>query len=424
VQRDELESHLECATKSHLDLACGELRDTHEKLKEKITHFDRLEERVNILDEQLDKVTDIQHQHQYEVDSLQQQHQRRVDQLEQKVNTCQQQHQRRVDQLEQKVKRCQTKLEQKISMERTTVLVCLVLGLVFLTFYLHEKNLRMVKKDLEDRFQMKLGEKGSVIQSLHEKNLRMVKKDLEDRFQMKLEEKISVIQSLQEKNVDMVKKDLEDRFQMKLEEKVSVIQSLHEKNLRMVKKDLEDRFQMKLEEKVSVIQSLQEKNVDMVKKELSNKLLILEVDTEKYRSFIWKITSFKSKLRQGKNNEKKYIVSDPFYAYGYKLMLKLYPNGDGIGENTHLSIFVIVSKGEYDGMLPRFFSKQVTFTLFDQQDNQLNVAKGFTADFENGFISWWGFIKFVSHDHLWARRFVVNDTLFIKVQVDSPSDEM
>ena len=489
VQKDELESHIERATKSHLNLVCGELRDTQEKLKKKIKHSDRLEE----------KVDEIQHQHQNNVDILQQQYQRRVDILQ--------------EQLEEKVKTCQTKLDRKISMERNCIiifLVCLVLGLMPLTVHLtkpddslHEKNLGMVKKDLEDRFQKKLEEKVSVIQSLHEKNVGMVKKDLEDRFHKKLEENVSVIQSLHEKNVGMVKKDLEDRFHKKLEEKVSVIQSLHEKNLGMVKKDLEDRFQKKLEEKVSVIQSLYEKNVGMVKKDLedrfqkkleekvgviqslhektvgmvkkdledrfhkkleekvsviqslheknvgmvkkdledkvdslntdlSNKLLISEVDTEKSRSFVWKITSFENKLRQAKSNWNRYVESVPFYAYGSKLMLRLYPNGFSEGENTHLSIFIVVMKGEYDAILPWGLSKSVIFTLFDQQDksNQLqNVVMKFRADPKDEVFKkpvegeprvGRGFRRFVSHDDLRTRRFVVNDTLFIKVQVDSP----
>jgi len=405
VQRDELESHLECATKSHLDLACGELRDTQENVKGKITHFDRLEERVNILDEQLDKATDIQHQHQYEVDSLQQQHQRRVDQLEQKVKTCQQEHQRRVDQLEQKVKTCQTNLEQKISMERKIFLVCLVLGLVFLTFYLTK---------LEDRVQKKLEEKLSVIQNLHEKNLGMVKKELEDRFQKKLDDKVSVIQRLQKENVGMVKKDLEDRFRKKLDDKVRVLQRLQRESVGMVKKELDDKF-------------------NSFNTDLSNKLLILEVDTEKSRIFIWKITSFEDKLRQGKNNEKMDIDSDPFYAFGYRLMLNMYPNGNGAGEHTHLSIFICIMKGEYDAILPWGFSKRVTITLIDQQDDpnqRRNVVYGFTADptqkrfkkpVEHDTGSCFGFPQFVSHNDVRTKSFVVDDTLFIKVQVDSSS---
>ena len=133
MQRAQLKSHIKCATKRHLDLACGELWDTREKLKEKITHFDKLEERVNNLCEQL-KENDIQHQHQCNVDSPRQQHDRRDDTLQ--------------AQLKQEVNTCQTKLEQKISMERNMLLVLLLLSLVFLAFYLTrqmEENINIVQ---------------------------------------------------------------------------------------------------------------------------------------------------------------------------------------------------------------------------------------------------------------------------------------
>jgi len=169
VQRDELESHIRGATKGHLDLACGKLRETQEKSKEQIMHLDRLERKATAnleLNEKLEeKFTYFQRQYHCKVDSLQQQHQRRVSilqkQLEQKVKTSQQQHQQRIGilqeqleevktcqqqhqrgvgtlqkQLEQKVKTCETKLEQKISMDRKIFFVCMVLVLVFLSFYL------------------------------------------------------------------------------------------------------------------------------------------------------------------------------------------------------------------------------------------------------------------------------------------------
>ena len=225
MQRDQLESHIECATKSHLDLVCGELRDTQEKLEEKIIHFDGLEERVNILHEQLEEnVNDIQHQHQNNVDLIQQQHQRRVNILQ--------------EQLEQKVKTCQRRLEQKTSMERKMFLVCLVLGLVFLAYYLTK---------IEDRVHKHLEEKLSVIQSLHGSNVGMVRKDLEDVIQKKLDEKVSIIENL------------EDRVQKHLEEKLSVIQSLHESKVGVVGKDLEDLIQKKLHERVSIIKNLEDR---------------------------------------------------------------------------------------------------------------------------------------------------------------------
>lgn len=50
-----------------------------------------------------------------------------------------------------------------------------------------------------------------------------------------------------------------------------------------------------------------------------------------------------------------------FYTakYGYKLCLRLYLNGDGTGKKTHLSLFIVIMKGEYDALLPWPFRNKV-----------------------------------------------------------------
>ena len=45
------------------------------------------------------------------------------------------------------------------------------------------------------------------------------------------------------------------------------------------------------------------------------------------------------------------------------------PNGDGSGENTHLSVFMLLDRGYFDAMLPWPFKQKVTFTLIDQQED-------------------------------------------------------
>ncbi|RLV93910.1 hypothetical protein DV515_00013340, partial [Chloebia gouldiae] len=43
-----------------------------------------------------------------------------------------------------------------------------------------------------------------------------------------------------------------------------------------------------------------------------------------------------------------------FYTakYGYKVCLRVYLNGDGTGKGTHMSLFFVVMKGDYDALLP------------------------------------------------------------------------
>ena len=141
----------------------------------------------------------------------------------------------------------------------------------------------------------------------------------------------------------------------------------------------------------------------------------------------WKINSCSQVVRQAKSGETTEIKSTPFYRYGYKCQLSLNPNGYGDGENTHLSIFFQLLKGEYDAMLPWPFHKMITFTLIDQQENpsdRENISESFTPEtiarpVEDVGIGD-GYHKFISHDELKKRRYIVDDTAFIQVQVSPP----
>lgn len=55
-----------------------------------------------------------------------------------------------------------------------------------------------------------------------------------------------------------------------------------------------------------------------------------------------------------------------FIVIFFFLYHRLYPNGDGMGKNTHISIFFAILKGDYDAILTWPFSKRVIFTVFDQ----------------------------------------------------------
>ena len=156
-----------------------------------------------------------------------------------------------------------------------------------------------------------------------------------------------------------------------------------------------------------------------------------KVDT---RLFIWRIDDFSEILRQAKTGGTKIVKSNPFYtetrteSYGYKLKVRVDPNGDGSGKNTHLSVFLIVLKGEYDAILPWPFKKKVKITLIDQQENpdqRENVTKELTATNVPSFSRpvseenvGMGFREFISHDKLNSRRYLVDDTLFLQVEVD------
>ena len=167
---------------------------------------------------------------------------------------------------------------------------------------------------------------------------------------------------------------------------------------------------------------------------LNNAMRLLQLSNVKHTNeFLWRIDGFSEILKKAKNEGKEEIYSDPFYTkteidgFGYKLKVLIYPDGTGDGKNTHLSVFIIIMKGEYDAVLTWHFRKKVTFTLIDQQDKLLKrenkTAKvtgenspSFTRPTTEENIAV-GFPCFISHEELKSQHYIVDDTLFLQVTI-------
>ncbi|NXE04437.1 TRAF2 factor, partial [Lophotis ruficrista] len=97
--------------------------------------------------------------------------------------------------------------------------------------------------------------------------------------------------------------------------------------------------------------------------------------------FLWKITDVGRKLQDSVTGRTISLYSPAFYTakYGYKVCLRVYLNGDGTGKGTHMSLFFVVMKGDYDALLPWPFRHKVTFMLLDQ-NNREHVIDAFRPD--------------------------------------------
>ncbi len=58
---------------------------------------------------------------------------------------------------------------------------------------------------------------------------------------------------------------------------------------------------------------------------------------------------------------------------------RLYLNGDGMGKGTHLSLFFVVMKGNYDALLTWPFRQKVTLMLMDQNNHE-HIIDAFRPD--------------------------------------------
>ena len=160
-----------------------------------------------------------------------------------------------------------------------------------------------------------------------------------------------------------------------------------------------------------------------------NDLRLSLIDNSKHDgTMIWKISQFSQRKADAENGRSTSLFSLPFYSgrYGYKMCLRLYIMGDGIGKGTHLSLFFVVMHGEFDNILQWPFTHKVTFKLINQAGGE-DIVDAFQPDpMSNSFrkpisdmnISS-GCPRFVSHTELEQSGLIVEDTIFIKCIVDT-----
>jgi TNF receptor-associated factor 3 len=98
-----------------------------------------------------------------------------------------------------------------------------------------------------------------------------------------------------------------------------------------------------------------------------------------------------------------------------------------MGKGSHMSLFFVVMRGEYDNLLPWPFQQKVTMTLLDQENGQCNITSEFRLDpNSNCFtrpttdmnITAFGNYLFVSQTVLETSKYMKDDTIMIKFQVD------
>jgi hypothetical protein len=147
-------------------------------------------------------------------------------------------------------------------------------------------------------------------------------------------------------------------------------------------------------------------------------------------SMIWKIPQFSQRMTDAKTGKYTSIFSLPFYSsrYGYKMCLRLYIMGDGIGKGSHMSLFFVMMRGEFDNILQWPFTQRVTFRLMNQENGR-DIVDTFQPDplsssfkkpkSDMNIAS--GCPRFISHENLKGGGYIVDDTIFIKCTVGQGS---
>lgn len=102
-------------------------------------------------------------------------------------------------------------------------------------------------------------------------------------------------------------------------------------------------------------------------------------------SYIWKITNVSDKIANAIADRQTSIYSPPFYSSstGYKMCMRLYLNGDGQARRTHMSLFFVLMRNDYDAILVWPFQYKITFCSYDQTGNQRHIFDSFRPDIKS-----------------------------------------
>ena len=143
--------------------------------------------------------------------------------------------------------------------------------------------------------------------------------------------------------------------------------------------------------------------------------------------FIWKIDKIDFRMAQAKSGKVTVLHSAPCYTkqYKYKYCLRLYLQGDGMGRSTHVSIYFVVMKSEYDQLLAWPMHKRITFELINHDNEAANITESFVSNpssssFQrpkNNMNAASGCPRFISIEKFLSGGFITDNCAYIKATV-------
>ena len=171
---------------------------------------------------------------------------------------------------------------------------------------------------------------------------------------------------------------------------------------------------------------------ESILEEMNLKIEILEVKSST-GVYVWKVNELGRRYREARIGKTTSLYSPPFYTstHGYRLCLRAYLYGDGSGKGTHISLFIVLMKSEYDDILLWPFRHHVTLSLINQ-NNPLSAEAAIIRKFvpnpesssfqkpKDTFNIASGFPEFAELHILNDSSFVKNDTIYFRVKLDPP----
>ena len=138
-----------------------------------------------------------------------------------------------------------------------------------------------------------------------------------------------------------------------------------------------------IEELKSKVSAMNNRNQDLNKSVADIDLKVqLQENKTLNGELIWKIDKVDFRMAQARSGKVVALHSAPCYTkqYEYKYCTRLYLQGDGMGRSTHVSLFFVVMKSEYDQLLTWPMQKRISFELINHVNEAESVIESFVSN--------------------------------------------
>ena len=209
-------------------------------------------------------------------------------------------------------------------------------------------------------------------------------------------------------NKDAAKKDAQiSQITAQLQQKETSIARL-EKELSVQKQNTEKLLLQQgkqLQEKINLLKEMLDShvriNTESKFESIQHRLLILETQVP-VPPYYFTVSNFALHKQGGTQ-----WTCPSFFSRvgGYKMAIEVSANGEGVGRDTHVSVYIRIMHGEYDDMLRWPLHASVTIQLISQSGNEahyeMTTPQYEWAQVNSGMIgAGWGWDKFIQHSDL------------------------
>ena len=215
-------------------------------------------------------------------------------------------------------------------------------------------------------------------------------KQSNDEKDIKIQQLVKNISHLKEQN-DVLAETI-NKVSIQIQETAEIAQAL-KKDVEILKDEpaqphipvlgVGGRLKRDVDDLKSKVKNIESKNEEVTKSIADMDLKIqLQENKTKNGELIWKIDRVDYRMAQARLGKMVALHSAPCYTkqYEYKYCARLYLHGDGMGRSTHISIFFVVMKSEYDQLLTWPMLKRITFELINHDNEADNIIESFVSN--------------------------------------------